>query len=207
MPIGNNTSSHIFDTTFNANGILYSDASGVITSTAVGSATQVLTSNGAGVAPTFQAAGGGGGGGNSFFAYLAGNTGGLTGDGTTATFPYDTVVFDTGSGFNTGTGVYTIQAGDTGKWLFETTVYCFGIDGTNTAIIIDIAVNGTGFRTNIGNALTFSSSGALIITSSRIFSLTAGDTVNIAVTIGGAVKNVAFGGGATLNAFSGIKLA
>ena len=37
------------------------DSSGVATTVAVGTATHVLTSNGAGAAPTFQAAGGGGG--------------------------------------------------------------------------------------------------------------------------------------------------
>jgi len=54
MTLGSNTSGHLFDTSFNANGVLYSAASGVITSTTVGTATHVLTSNGAGVAPTFQ---------------------------------------------------------------------------------------------------------------------------------------------------------
>jgi trimeric autotransporter adhesin len=46
--------------TFAANGILYGNGTGAIAATAVGTATHVLTSNGAGVAPTFQAAGGGG---------------------------------------------------------------------------------------------------------------------------------------------------
>jgi hypothetical protein len=46
--------------TFTANGILYGNGTGAIAATAVGTATHVLTSNGAGVAPTFQAAGGGG---------------------------------------------------------------------------------------------------------------------------------------------------
>jgi transcription elongation factor len=40
-------------------GVVFFDGTRLVT-TAVGSATQVLTSNGAGVAPTFQAAGGGG---------------------------------------------------------------------------------------------------------------------------------------------------
>jgi hypothetical protein len=43
-------------------GVLVGDASNGVTSTAVGTATHVLTSNGAGSAPTFQAAAGGGGG-------------------------------------------------------------------------------------------------------------------------------------------------
>jgi hypothetical protein len=41
--------------TFAANGILYGNGTGAIAATAVGTAAQVLTSNGAGVAPTFQA--------------------------------------------------------------------------------------------------------------------------------------------------------
>jgi trimeric autotransporter adhesin len=47
--------------TFAANGILYGNGTGAIGATAVGTATHVLTSNGAGVAPTFQAAAGSGG--------------------------------------------------------------------------------------------------------------------------------------------------
>jgi hypothetical protein len=59
MTLGSNSSGHLFDTTFNTDGVLYSDSNGVITSTSVGSATQVLTSNGTGNAPTFQAVTGG----------------------------------------------------------------------------------------------------------------------------------------------------
>ena len=46
--------------TFAANGILYGAGTGAIAATAVGTDGHVLTSNGSGVAPTFQAAGGGG---------------------------------------------------------------------------------------------------------------------------------------------------
>ena len=46
--------------TFAANGILYGAGTGAVGATAVGTATHVLTSNGAGVAPTFQAPAAGG---------------------------------------------------------------------------------------------------------------------------------------------------
>ena len=46
--------------TFTDNGILYGNGTGAIAATAVGTAAQVLTSNGAGVAPTFQDVAGGG---------------------------------------------------------------------------------------------------------------------------------------------------
>lgn len=61
MTVGSNTSGHLFDTSFTTDGVLYSGANGVITSTSAGTSTQVLTSNGPGVAPTFQPASGGGG--------------------------------------------------------------------------------------------------------------------------------------------------
>ena len=47
-------------TTFTKGGILYGNDANAITATAVGTAGQILTSNGAGVAPTFQAAAGSG---------------------------------------------------------------------------------------------------------------------------------------------------
>jgi len=47
--------------TLTENGILFGNGTSAVGITAVGTATHVLTSNGAGVAPTFQAAAGGGG--------------------------------------------------------------------------------------------------------------------------------------------------
>jgi hypothetical protein len=47
--------------TFADNGVLFGNGTSAIGATAVGTADQVLTSNGSGVAPTFQDAGGGGG--------------------------------------------------------------------------------------------------------------------------------------------------
>jgi len=55
MTIGSNTSGHFFDTSLTTNGVVYSQASGVLASTAAGTSTHVLTSNGAGSAPTYQA--------------------------------------------------------------------------------------------------------------------------------------------------------
>jgi hypothetical protein len=45
MPLGSNTSGHLFDTTFTTNGILYSAASGVATSTASANSGVVVTSS------------------------------------------------------------------------------------------------------------------------------------------------------------------
>lgn len=82
MTVGTNSSGHFFDTTLNADGVLYSDSSGVISSTTVGTSGQVLTSNGVGVAPTFQAASSGG------ITTIAGDSG--TATGSTVTFNANT---------------------------------------------------------------------------------------------------------------------
>jgi len=53
MPIGNNTSGHLYDTTFTTNGPLYSAASGVMTSSSAGTAGAVYQ---AGTPPAFSTA-------------------------------------------------------------------------------------------------------------------------------------------------------
>lgn len=73
-------------------GVVYFDGTRLVT-TAVGSATQVLTSNGAGVAPTFQAAGGGG------ITTIDGDSGSATGA---------TVTIAGGSGISTSASGSTI---------------------------------------------------------------------------------------------------
>lgn len=65
MPSGVNTSGHIYDSTFTTDGVLYSEASGVITSTAAGTDGQPLKSGGAGVAPAYGTLGIAGGGTNA----------------------------------------------------------------------------------------------------------------------------------------------
>lgn len=54
--LGSNTSGHLFDTSFTTEGVLYSAASGVITSTAAGSAGQVLQSAGNASPPAYSTA-------------------------------------------------------------------------------------------------------------------------------------------------------
>jgi len=55
MAVGRNISNHLFDTSFTTNAILYSAASGVLTSVSnTGESGLVLTSNGSGSAPSFQ---------------------------------------------------------------------------------------------------------------------------------------------------------
>jgi hypothetical protein len=57
-------------TTLTANGVVFGNGTAAVGITAVGTAGQVLTSNGVGVAPSFQAAGGGGGGAPTGATYI-----------------------------------------------------------------------------------------------------------------------------------------
>jgi len=95
------------------------DASGDPAYVATGTATHVLTSNGAGAAPTFQAAASK----DNLPAFYASMTSGnqTIGDNSATLISLDNSVFDTASGLNvTASGTnprsYTVQAGGAGKW-------------------------------------------------------------------------------------------
>ncbi len=83
-------------------GVVYYDGTRLVT-TAAGTATQVLTSNGAGVAPTFQAAGGGSG-----IITINGNVGSVTGA---------TVTLDTQVPFDPVQGTPHFEGSGTHMWL------------------------------------------------------------------------------------------
>ena len=55
MTCGRNTSASLFQTNLTSAGVVISSSTGILQSTSAGSSGQVLTSNGAGVAPTYQA--------------------------------------------------------------------------------------------------------------------------------------------------------
>jgi len=96
--------------------IISYDTSGNPVAVATGSSGQVLTSAGAGAVPSFQAASGGA---NTpyFFAYR--NSSLTTNTETLTTIPFDTEDLDSGSGFNTSTGAYTIPSGQGGKYFLS----------------------------------------------------------------------------------------
>lgn len=177
-------------------------STGQLSGLGFGTAAQVLTSNGAATSPTWQAVASA----PAFRAYLNANTAAnQTGDGTFVTFPFDTVLFERGgSNFDTANNRYVIPS--TGYYQFTFTSFCYNIDATNTVNINLIDLNGTATRVFEFNALNTSSAGELIVTGSLLLSCTAGDFVTCQTVVGGAAKNVGFGGGATLNQFSGFKV-
>lgn len=100
-------------------GVVYYDGTRLVT-TAAGTATNVLTSNGAGVAPTFQAAGGGSNpaASDSFFAYLSANQTAL--GNAQSTVGFDTTKFNNGGFYNAATFTFTAPAD--GTYFFGTLI-------------------------------------------------------------------------------------
>ena len=115
--LGSNTSGHLFDTSFTTEGVLYSAASGVITSTAAGSAGQVLQSAGNASPPVYTTA--------TFPATATGTGKVLIADGTnwvasTPTFPNASatsgkIIQSDGTNWIASTPTYPTTAGSAGK--------------------------------------------------------------------------------------------
>jgi hypothetical protein len=200
------------DTSFTA----YSVICGGTTSTGalqnvsgVGSSGQVLTSNGASALPTWQA-GGGGFTPVNFAVKLSGNIGGVTGDGTQYLIAYDTVTFDSASGFNTGTHLYTFPT--TGIYQLNATFYVYTSSGssTSTTCLGYFYFNGsTNLRIidNSPGALGLTVNGEFIAGGTYLYSATAGDTVGMYIQLGGGTKNIGVAGGTESCLFSGFRVA
>lgn len=116
----------------NTDGVVYFDGTRLVT-TAVGNATDVLTSNGPGLPPTFQPGGGGGGGGgialtSGFLAIQEAPVANVTGDGTVYSLGASqalTTIFDINGDISDGDGLgtpATFTAPFTAKYYLEISV-------------------------------------------------------------------------------------
>jgi hypothetical protein len=140
----------------------------------------------------------------AFLVYLGSSTGNITGDGTQATVPFNTIVFDQASNFNTST--YTFTAPVTGKYLFSANVLTLAGSALNTAAQTLIVT--TAHTYNFGYispaASYIGAGGGWSIPGTIIVPMSANDTATIAVTVtGNASKNVAVDGVQEYTWFSG----
>ncbi len=163
-------------------GVNYFDGTRLVT-TAVGTAGQILTSNGVGVAPTFQNGAGttititGNSGGaltSGSFTFTGGTTGLLfSGAGTTETLTGTLVVSNGGTGIATATAFAPIIAGTTATGAFQTTASA----GTAGQILVSGGAAALPVWTNAGTAssisITGNSGGAL---TGNAFTFTGGTT-------------------------------
>jgi len=150
-------------TTLTANGVLYGNGTSAVAATGTGTAGQVLTSNGSGSPPTFQAAPAGGG-----FSYwttaTSANVSSTVRTVTGATAGSPTTITATSHGFATGTRVWVTGVGGiTGindqLWVVTNTgTNTFTLDGSNGAGTYTsggtAAGSGTQVFTMLGRAFT-----------------------------------------------------
>lgn len=223
-------------------GVVYYDGTRLVT-TSAGTAGQVLTSNGAGVAPTYQAAAGGvtgpgsstdraiatwnGTGGTALFnnstviidstgrltntaqpafsAYVSSTINNVTGDGTIYTIVFDTSLFDQGSNFNTGTGIFTAPVA--GKYMFCANVTLSDIGAAHTDGVMLFVSNTHQYATCYGTTFAQSASGLLGYTATIITSMAVNDTMQVEVQVAGGTKTVdVFGSSNIYSGFSGYLL-
>ena len=180
-------------TSYTTGDTLYASAANTLSKLPIGTAGQVLTVA-AGV-PVWQTAAPFTP--TAFRAHLNANTAPtITGDGTFVTVPFDTVDYDFGSGYNAGTGVYTVPVGAAGIYQINYTIFTYRVAGTNTVQFSNYVVNGAtvvrNYEVNFENMQT---SGELTLTSGAQYLLAAGDTVEVTCVVAGSgAKNIGFAG-------------
>jgi hypothetical protein len=131
-----------------------------------------------------------------FWAYIIiHDTGAVTGDGTRITVPYDTTLYNVGSGYNTTT--YTFTAPADGLYELGTSV---GLEGLNTSAATGILLR---LITSVTDPIIFGSDNMLYATSvynvvsakgQTILYMQAGDTAYIDLLVAGSSKNTDIAG-------------
>lgn len=153
------------DTSFNINQVILggTTSTGALQQVTGAASGTVLTATGTTSAPTFQAIGA-----SSAVSLAVGLTSNFT-SGAGGAIKYDTVIYDTASGYSTGTGNYTIPS--TGNYLVSIIVVSGSADN------IRLYKNGTGYA-YITRSSSLATSGTLAL------SCTAGDTLFVAPDAG-----------------------
>jgi hypothetical protein len=119
-----------------------------------------------------------------FLAYLSASSANATGDGTVFTVPFDTVVYDIGSGFTVGASAhYTFPV--TGKYRISIQAAAFTGTGVTSTSTIAVGTSTTVPGTNFDASLAF------------LIDATAADTLSITVTGAGGTKSSSVVGSAS----------
>lgn len=132
-----------------------------------------------------------------------------TGDGTSFQVPYDTVVFDQGSNFTTGSSAH-FTAPVTGRYHFDVGLNLFPAATTGLAVIVNIVA--TSRSVTIFNQTflvgQFAVSSQFVPTGSCIIDMTAADTLQVNLISSGGTKTMTlFGSANTVTWLSGYLVA
>ncbi len=183
------------------------DTNGQLSDLGFGTATNVLTSNGAGVSPSWQAALGFSP--VNFSARLTGNISNVTGDGTDYAILYDNVEYNVGGGaYNGATGEYTFP--QLGKYLITVTNFIFGGGVADTVFLGSLVVNGsTTFRLMDANPGTLGliANGEFMQSASFLYEVAGIRSMAVHVNVIGGTKNVGVAGGTQSCIFSIFRVA
>ena len=158
--------------------------------TGTGTSGYVETANSAGTLPSFQV-GSGFSASPIFLAQLSTTQDNVTGEGTSYTIVYDSIIENIGSAYNSSTGEFT--APYTGLYSFTICTTFYQIMSGNT--FGSIVLSGTGISRKLwdGNPYNVSDADGTVGTSgTTIINLTSGDTVKTVITVSNnATKNIA----------------
>lgn len=180
---------------------IYADTTGKVIDevSGLGSAGDVLTSNGAGVPPTWETPTPL----YSFSAYLSADTGGVTGAGTAYTVLFDTELYDNGGVYTPGTGTFTAPV--TGLYQLSFSVRMEGVTAAMTNGYLQLTAAGNTWRygeTNPGVG------GTRAWCASQLVSMAATNTATVQIFLANGAGNTAnVAGAATLiTTFSGFSV-
>lgn len=180
----------------------------------VGSSGQVLTSNGAGTLPTWQAAGGGGGSLSSYFSVYINSQSSVTGDGTIVVLTQNggftvTKVVDNSNLW----GNYGLMANANSYWQFQIFLAIGGgISSSHNRLQVSFLVNGSGYQV-IQNPYYMASiysadlSFGYFCFTSPICYLGSGQEFQPRFFISGGSKSISLDGGSTGTSISGFRIA
>lgn len=197
-------------TTFTANGVLYGNTTSAIQVTAAGTTGQFLGAN-TGSAPTWQTPSAGAS--TYFSAYLSTTATDVTGDGTAYTIIFDSTYSNTGTVYNTSTGVFTAPA--TGIYCFNIVLGLGGLAAGFTAGFVLFLCNNnySSAKTSqvyAGNMANYreADSNQISMSQSLIVNLTSADTMQVVVIINNSTKTVDVLGATSMStSFSGFRIA
>jgi C1q domain len=138
-----------------------------------------------------------------FQAYTAGHSN-VTGDGTSYTCIFESTNFNTGSGYSTSTGVFTVPAGEGGIYHFSCSVQFTNAASNNTSANLAFYNGSSYIYVYQGNPYASGVSGDIIAGGSVTYSLSAGATISVVMYCANGSKVVSF---ASNSSFSGVKIA